>query len=126
MTQAQESVSTRQLTSERAFTAPFIAIAAGLVVLLMALAVTSFALASRPSTAIEGHAATEAVDGWLPAATTAGSQHRLESAQQLRDGWARELVPQRTSTATDGWEAGLIQPHAPAVDGYIQRFLNDD
>jgi hypothetical protein len=128
MTQFQESVSVRKLVpSERAFTAPFIAITAGLVVVLVALAVTSFVFAGRPAeAALQGGTDTAAIDGWMPAAIAAGSQHRLGAAQQLDDGWAAALVPQRTSTATDGWEAALIRPNAPAVDGYIQKFLIDD
>ena len=143
MTQVQESVSARQLTSGRAFKAPFVAITAGLVVLLMALAVIAFGLAGRPAdTAIQANTDTAATDGYMAGLTAANNQHRLTSAQQLSDGWAVALVPQRTltatdgweaalvakrtSTATDGWEAALVQPHRPAVDGYIQRFLIDN
>ena len=127
MTQFQESVSARQLTSRRAFTAPFVAITAGLVVLLMALAVISFGLAGRPAdTAIQASTNSVAVDGYMAGLTAANNQHRLDAAQQLNDGWTAALVAQRTSTATDGWEAAMVQPHRPAVDGYIQRFLIDD
>ena len=144
MTQFQESAATRKLvTSERAFTAPFLAITAGLVVLLMALAVMSFVLAGRPADVpIQANTDTAAVDGYMAGLTAANNQHRLDAAQQLNDGWAAALVSQRTSTATDGWEAALVakrtstatdgweaalvQPHRPAVDGYIQRFLNDE
>ena len=142
MTQFQESVSARQLTSGRAFTAPFVAITAGLVVLLMALAVISFGLAGRPAdTAIQASTNSVAVDGYMAGLTAANNQHRLDAAQQLNDGWTgtgaqrtstatdgweAALVAKRTSTATDGWEAALVQPHRPAVDGYIQRFLIDD
>ena len=144
MTQFQESASVPKLVpSERAFTAPFLAITAGLVILLMAIAVTAFVLAGRPAEAsIQGSTDSAAIDGYMTGLTAANNQHRLASAQQLNDGWAMALVPQRTSTATDGWEAALlakrtstatdgweaalIQPHQPAVDGYIQRFLGDD
>ena len=128
MTQFQESISARRSASSgRAFTAPFLAITAGLVVLLMALAVASFALADRPAdTGMQASTNAAAVDGWMPAAIAFGSQHRIEAAQQLRDGWAASVAPPRRSTATDGWEAGLVQPHEPAVDGYTQRFLIDD
>ena len=82
MTQVQESAATRKLvTPERAFKAPFLAITAGLVVLLMALAVMSFAVAGRPSGPIDGNAgqggtrkryAWQALHRWLGCAT----QHR--------------------------------------------------
>jgi len=143
MTQFQESVSARRLTSGRAFTAPFVAITAGLAVLLVALAVISFGLAGRPAEpAIQGSNNSVAVDGYMAGLTAVNNQHRLDAAQQLNDGWAVALAPhrtstatdgweaalvtKRTSTATDGWEAALIQPRQTAVDGYIQRFLIDD
>ena len=144
MTQFQESASVPKLIpAERAYTAPFLAITAGLVVLLMAIVVTSFVLAGRPAEAtIGGGTDTAAIDGSVAGLTAANNEHRLNSAQQLNDGWAVALAPQRTSaatdgweaalvakrtsTATDGWEAALIQPHQTAVDGYIQRFLGDD
>ena len=144
MTQFQESASVRKLVpSGRAFTAPFLVITAGLVVLLMAIAVTSYLLAGRPGeTAIQGSMDSAAIDGYLTGLTAANNQQRVASAQRLSDGWAVALLPQRTSTATDGWEAALvakrtstptdgweavlIQPRQTAVDGYIQRFLGDD
>ena len=144
MTQFQESASVPKLVpTQRAFTAPFLAITAGLVVLLMAIAVTASFLAGRPAEAsIQGSTDTAAIDGYMTGLTAANNQRRLASAQQLNDGWAAALTPQRpstatdgweaallakrTSTATDGWEAALIQTHQPAVDGYIQRFLSDD
>jgi hypothetical protein len=140
----QESASVPKLVhAERAYTAPFFAITAGLVILLMALVVTSFVLAGRPADAtIQGTTDTAAIDGYMAGLAAANNQHRLASAQRLNDGWAVALVPQRTSTATDGWEAtlvatrtstatdgweaALIQPRQTAVDGYIQRFLGDD
>ena len=144
MTHFQESVAARNLVnSKRAFMAPFLAITAGLVILLMAIAVTSFLLAGRPDeAAIQGSTDSAAIDGYMTGLTAASNQQRVASAQQLNDGWAVALVPQRTSTATDGWEAALvakrtstatdgweaalIQPRQAAVDGYIQRFLGDD
>jgi hypothetical protein len=144
MTQFQESASVRKLVpSERAFRAPFFAITAGLVVLLMAIAVTSYLLASRPGeAAIQGSTNSAAIDGYMTGLIAANNQQRVASAQRLNDGWAVALAPQRTSTATDGWEAALvakrtstatdgweaalIQPRGTAVDGYIQRFLGDD
>ena len=144
MTHFQESVAARNLvSSKRAFTAPFLAIMAGLVILLMAIAVTAYLLAGRPDeAAIGGSTDSAAIDGYMTGLLAANNQHRIASAQRLNDGWAVALVPQRTSTAadgweaalvakrtstaTDGWEAALIQPHQTAVDGYIQRFLGDD
>ena len=127
MTQIQESVAARNLvSSKRAFTAPFLAIMAGLVVLLMAIAATAFALAGWPADATaQTNTGTAAVDGYVSGLIAANTQQRLVGAQRLDDGWAAELVTQRTSTATDGWEAALIRPHQTAVDGYIQQFLSD-
>lgn len=128
MTQFQESASSPKLVpAERAYTAPFLAIAAGLVVLLIALAVTTFVLAGRPADGtIQDNPDTAAIDGYMAGLTAANGQARIASAQQLNDGWEAALVTRRTSTATDGWEAALIRPHQPAVDGYIQRFIGDD
>ena len=127
MTLFQESASARKLvTTERAITAPFLAITAGLVVVLMAVAVTTL-VAGRPADpATQANSDSTAIDGWMPAAIAAARQDRIEAAQSLEDGWEAALVPQRTYTSTDGWEAVLIQPHEAAVDGYIQRFLTDD
>jgi hypothetical protein len=146
MTQFQQSASVRPLdTTERAYPAPFLAIAAGLIAVLMAVAVISFALDALPSDATIGaNTDTAAVDGYMAGLTAANhqrqlegaalamrrpitstdGQQRLESAQRLRDGWAGALVVQRASDPVDGWEAAQIRPHAPAVDGYIQRFIN--
>lgn len=127
MTHVQESVAARNLvSSKRAFTAPFLAIMAGLVILLMAIAATSFALAGRPADAtIQANTGAAAVDGYLSGLSVANAQQRLTAAQRLSDGWAAALVTQRTSTATDGWEGALVRPHQTAVDGYIQQFLSD-
>lgn len=124
MTLFQETASARTLVpSERAFTAKLLAITAGLVVVLMAVAVTSY-VAGRPADAnIQGNADTAAMDGWESAAIAASRQHRIDAAQPLTDGWEAALVPQRTITATDGWEAALIRPHEAAADRDIQRFL---
>ena len=54
----------------------------------------------------------------------AGRRRSRHAAQKLRDGWAGALVVQPASDPVDGWHAGLVRQHAPAVDGYIQRFLN--
>ena len=131
MTQFQQSASVRTLdTSERAYPAPFLAIVAGLVAVLMTLAVISFAVDARPSDAtIGGNADTAAVDGYLAGLTAANKQHQLEGAAQAMqrpitatDGWTMA----RQATAKDGWEAALIQPQEPAVDTYSQRFITAD
>jgi len=107
--------------------APFVAIAAGLAVLLMALAVTSFAFSGRPAdVTIQGTTDTAAIDGYLAGLTASNNQARIASAQDLNDGWEAALVTRRASAVRDGWEAALIRPHQPAVDGYIQRFLGDN
>ena len=169
MTQFQETASVGTLgNAERKYTAPFLAITAGLVAVLMAIAVISFAVNSRPSdaagygdttagnayaaglnAAITGHqvdTARQLADQWAAAnaidkaesfapgyplqgglagpSRVAIEQARLESAQKLRDGWAGAIVVQPASDPLDGWEAGLVRQHAPAVDGFIQRFLN--
>ena len=50
MTQFQQSASVRTLdTPQRAYTAPFLAIVAGLIAVLMAVALISFAVDARPS-----------------------------------------------------------------------------
>ena len=62
MTQFQQSASVRTLdTSERAYPAPFLAIVAGLVAVLIAVAAISFAVDTRPSdAALDGNADTAA------------------------------------------------------------------
>ena len=127
MTQFQESAPVPKLVpAGRASVAPFVAITVGLAVLLMALAVTSFVLSGRATdVTIQGTADTAAVDGYMAGLTAANTQARIASAQQLNDGWEARLMTRPTSAVTDGWEAALIQPHRPAVDGYIQRSLGD-
>jgi hypothetical protein len=109
MTLYQESASARKLvTSERAFAAPFLAITAGLVVVLLAVAVTSFVAIGRPAdAATQAKPYTESIDGWMSAAMAAARQHRIEASQSLED----------------GWEAVLVRPHEAAVDGNIRRIL---
>lgn len=124
MTLFQETASARTLVpSDRAFTARLLAITAGLVVVLMAVAVASN-VAGRPADAtIRGNADTAAMDGWEPAAIAASRQHLIDVAQPITDGWEAALVTPRTITATDGWETVLIRPQEAAGNGYIQRFL---
>ena len=128
MTHIQEPATGRPfLSSERDYPPAFAAITFGLVVLLMALAITSFVFTGVQSaaTATRVRAATDTVDGWMPALTAASRQHRLDAAQSIEDGWAAALVAPRASTA-DGWEAVLVPQRAAAIDGYIQRFLTND
>jgi hypothetical protein len=131
MTQFQQSASVRTLdTSERAYPAPFLAIVAGLVAVLMTVAVISFAVDALPSdAAISGNLDSAAVDGYLAGLTAANKQHQLEGAAQAMqrpitatDSWTLT----RQATAKDGWEAALIQPREPAVDTYSQRFITAD
>ena len=77
MTQFQQSASVRTLdTSERAYPAPFLAIVAGLIAVLMAVALISFAVDARPSdAAINGNADTAAVDGYAAGLNAANTQH---------------------------------------------------
>jgi len=128
MTQFQESAPAPKLIpAERSYSAPFVAITAGLVVLLIALAAMSFVLSGRSTdVTIQGNTDTAAIDGHMAGLTAANGQARIASAQQLNDGWEAALVTRRATAVRDGWEAGLIRPHQPAVDGYIQRFLGDD
>lgn len=120
MTQFQESATVRTLGTPRASTAPFLAITAGLVVVLMALALISFAVAGRPADANIGNTDTAAVDGYMAGLTAANTQHRIEAAQRLNDGWAASLIPQRLSPK-DGWEAALLQPQGAAIEA---KFAN--
>ena len=97
--------------TERAFSPQLLAIMAGLIVVLMAAAVTSY-VAGRPAdAAIQSNAETAATDGWLPAALAANRQHRIDAANALTDGWQAAFTPLQTTNAPGGEEA------------VIQRFL---
>lgn len=111
MTLFQETASAQKpLTSNGALSAPFRYIMAGLVV-LMAVAVASIALAGRTSDAtIQGSADVEAIDGYMAGLIAAANMQRAAAAQELGDGWEAALVPHRTYTSVDGWEAGLTRP----------------
>ena len=78
MTQFQQSASVRTLdTSERAYPAPFLAIVAGLVAVLIALAAISFAVDTRPSdAALNGNADTAAGNEYAAGLNAAIHQHR--------------------------------------------------
>ena len=120
MTQFQESVSARTLdTSPRASAAPFLAIAAGLVAVLMAVAVISFA--GQPSdTTIGGNTDTAAVDGYLAGLTAANGAPRVESAQRIADQWAAAAIVSRSQSLNDGWEAAQIR-HGQAMRDLVKR-----
>lgn len=129
MTQFQQSASVRTLdTSERAYPAPFLAIVAGLVAVLIAVAAISFAVDAQPSdAAVGGYADTTAADRYVAGLTAGINQYRLEAAQQLNDGWAAALAMQRPITATDGWEKSLVrdaQAEGRAAADAMQRPIN--
>jgi hypothetical protein len=54
-----------------------------------------------------------------PTTSTSG-QRQLESAQQLRDGWAGALVVRSASDPADGWEAAQIR-HGQAMRDFVKR-----
>jgi hypothetical protein len=116
MTQFQQTASAPTiLPAERGFTARLMAITAGVVVVLMAVAVTSY-VAGRPADAnIQATADTALTDGWQAAVTAANRQRELDSANALTDGWAAAQAAQRTNTSTDA-----------AGDGYIDRLLLEE
>ena len=123
MTQFQQSASVRTLdTSERAYPAPFLAIVAGLIAVLMAVALISFALDARPSdAALNGNTDTAAVDGYLAGLIAANSaQHQVESAQRLADQWAAAALVSRSQSLNDGWEAAQIR-HGQAMRDLVKR-----
>jgi hypothetical protein len=142
MTQFQQSAAVRTLdTTERAYPAPFLAIVAGLVAVLIALAAISFAVDALPSdAALTGYGDTTAGTAYaaglnaaikqhqLEAAaaamqrpiTSTSGQQQLESAQQLRDGWAGALVVRSASDPADGWEAAQIR-HGQAMRDFVER-----
>ncbi len=122
MTQFQQSASVRTLdTTERAYPAPFLAIVAGLIAVLMAVALISFALDARPSgAALNGNTDTAAVDGYLAGLIAANSAPRVESAQHLADQWAAAALISRSQSLTDGWEAAQIR-HGQAMRDFVKR-----
>jgi hypothetical protein len=122
MTQFQQSASVRTIdTSERAYPAPFLAIVAGLVAVLMAVALISFALDARPSdAALNGNTDTAAVDGYLSGLIAANGAPRVESAQRLADQWAAAALISRSQSLQDGWEAAQIR-HGQAMRDFVKR-----
>ena len=132
MTQFQQSASVRTLdTSERAYPAPFLAIVAGLVAVLIALAAISFAVDTRQSDAtIGGTTDTAAVDGYMAGLTASNHQHQLEAAAlAMRRPITSTDGPNRLELAQklrDGWAGALLQPKEAPVDTYSQRFITAD
>ena len=122
MTQFQQSASVRTLdTSERAYPAPFLAIVAGLIAVVMAVAVLSFALDARPSdAALNGNTDTAAVDGYLAGLIAANNAPRVESAQRIADQWAAAALVSRSQSLNDGWEAAQIR-HGQAMRDFVKR-----
>lgn len=122
MTQFQQSASVRTLdTTERAYPAPFLAIVAGLIAVLMAVAVISFALDAQPSgAALTGNTDTAAVDGYLAGLTAANGAPQVESAQRTADQWAAAALVTRSQSLNDGWEAAQIR-HGQAMRDLVKR-----
>jgi len=122
VTQFQETASVRTLgNADRKYTAPFLAITAGLVAVLMAIAVISFAVTPRPSDATIGaNTDTRAVDGYLAGLAAANHPLRIESAQRLADQWAAAALGSRLESLTDGWEAAQIR-HGQAMRDFVKR-----
>ena len=135
MTQFQQSASVRTLdTSERAYPAPFLAIVAGFVAVLIAVAAISFAVDTRPSDAA-GYADTAAGNAYAAGLNAAITEHRVESGQRLADQWAAAGLNARThqhrvesgQRLADQWAAtSLLRPQEPAVNTYSPRFITAD
>jgi hypothetical protein len=120
MTQFQQSASVRTLdTTERAYPAPFLAIVAGLIAVVMAVAVISFALDARPSDAA-GYGDTAAGNAYAAGLNAAITQHQAGSAQRLADEWAAAALVSRSQSLNDGWEAAQIR-HGQAMRDLVKR-----
>jgi hypothetical protein len=120
MTQLQQSASVRTLdTSERAYPAPFLAIVAGFVAVLIAVAAISFAVDTRPSDAA-GYADTAAGNAYAAGLNAAITQHQAGSAQRLADQWAAAALVSRAQSISDGWEAAQIR-HGQAMRDLVKR-----
>jgi len=126
MTQFQQSASVRTLdTTERAYPAPFLAIVAGLIAVLMAVAVISFALDARPPDAALNGTDTAAVDGYLAGLTAANNAPPVESAQRIADQWAAAALVSRSQSLKDGWEAAQIR-HGQAMRDFVKRIATPE
>ena len=120
MTQFQETVSARTLdTPQRGYTGPFLAITAGLIAVLMAVAVISFAVDARPSDAA-GYADTAAGNAYAAGLNAAITQHQVDSAQRIADQWAAAALVSRAQSLNDGWEAAQIR-HGQAMRDLVKR-----
>jgi hypothetical protein len=122
MTQFQQSASVRTLdTSERAYPAPFLAIVAGLVAVLIAVAAISFAVDARPSdAALNGYGDTTAGNAYAAGLNAAITEHQVDSAQRLADQWAAAAIVSRSQSLNDGWEAAQIR-HGQAMRDLVKR-----
>jgi hypothetical protein len=122
MTQFQQSASVRTLdTSERAYPAPFLAIVAGFVAVLIAVAAISFAVDAQPSdAALNGYGDTAAGNAYAAGLNAAITQHRAESGQRLADQWAAGALVTRSQSINDGWEAAQIR-HGQAMRDLVKR-----
>ena len=120
MTQFQQSASVRTLdTPQRGFTAPFLAITAGLIAVLMAVALISFALDARPSDAA-GYGDTAAGNAYAAGLNAAITQHQAGSAQRQAEQWAAAALVTRSQSLNDGWEAAQIR-HGQAMRDLVKR-----
>jgi hypothetical protein len=122
VTQFQQSASVRTLdTSERAYPAPFFAIVAGLIAVLMAVALISFALDARPSdAALNGYGDTAAGNAYAAGLNAAITQHQAGSAQRQAEQWAAAALVTRSQSLNDGWEAAQIR-HGQAMRDLVKR-----
>jgi len=120
MTQLQDSASLRKLDSPaRAFAAPLLAMA-GIIVVLMAAAVMSYALAGRPSDAtITAEAAT--IDGHTEAQIAANLQALAAQRTEAIDAATKPFVAEYLQrVAVQGTEA-IDAATKPFVAEYLQR-----
>jgi Tfp pilus assembly major pilin PilA len=120
VTQFQQSASVQTLdTPQRGFTAPFLAITAGLIAVLMAVAVISFAVDARPSDTA-GYADTAAGNAYAAGLNAAITQHQAGSAQRQAEQWAAAAIVTRSQSLNDGWEAAQIR-HGQAMRDLVKR-----
>ena len=141
MTLSHETASVRKpLTSERAVTAPLAAMAAGLVVVLMALAVTSWIAAGRLTTeTIQGAPSyadpyREFVEAPAVGAPSFVDPYRefvqaptIQPQEAELDTSIRRILLQDDQAAVDGSGLRLApQPAEGMTDGRNQRFVHAD
>jgi hypothetical protein len=153
MTQFQESATVRTFgDSSRTYSAPFLAITAGLVAVLMAVALISFAVAGRPSdSAVGGNAEMAAGNAYVAGLNAAIHQHQLEQAAlamrrpitaiesdpqapaggfapgyPLQGGLAGPSLIESAQKLRDGWAGALVvRPAADPVDGWEAGLIQE-